>query len=444
MISLLIIGLLAAFWPIGPWFVQRLQDNQDEPLGLLALIAGIAFLVLRRRELRVSSRGCWCACAIAALEMMFHRQLPPLIEAGLLVLAIALMLNLPLRAPGIAALLLLSLPVVASAQFYFGYPLRLGAAVFSQGVMNLLGCEVTRLGTDLVWHGAQVGVDPPCSGIRMLWVACFVSATLGSGSRLGLGRFTVLMASTVVMVVLANALRAMLLFPSEAGLMMPFTGLHEGVGIVVMIAAFWCLARLHDRLSNGAARPEKSDVDPFPSARFAATTLIGLGIATGLLHLVHPAQAAEFRITSDVSWPIEFEGRPLEKLPLSRYEEIFAQTFPGHLSRFRWGRGEVIMRRVEKASRTVHSSRECFRAKDFELQALNLWHDGENQAWSRFSATQDGSTMVVRERITDTAGHTWTDVGAWYWSALFHPETGPWTFVSVIEPQTSALASIAP
>ncbi len=442
MISLLIIGLLAAFWPLGPWFVQRLHDNQDEPLGLLALLTALGFLFARRHEWRLSPGGCWIASGILLTEMLFHRQLPSLLEAGLLVLAIGSMLDLPKQAPGIAALLVLSLPIVASAQFYLGYPLRIGAAWFSASTMNLIGCDVTRIGTDLLWHGAQVGVDPPCSGVRMLWVACFVAAALAARSRLALPRFVILMLSAVVMVVLANALRAMLLFPSEAGVMLPFTGLHEGVGIVVMIASFWCLTRLHDWLAAKTTPPMQHQPESSMSARFAATAVIGIGVATAILHCFQPDREVHSQTISTVTWPTQFEGITLEKLPLSHYEEIFAQTFPGHLARFRWGQGEVIMRQVERASRTVHSSRECFQAKDFEVKSLTLWHDRDNQVWSRFAATRDGSTMIVRERITDAAGHTWTDVGAWYWSALFHPETGPSTFVSVIEPQSPTLASL--
>jgi hypothetical protein len=48
------------------------------------------------------------------------------------------------------------------------------------------------------------------------------------------------------------------------------------------------------------------------------------------------------------------------------------------------------------------------------------------------SATRNGRTMRVRERIYDDAGHNWTDVSAWYWAALFGGD-GPWWAVTVAE-----------
>lgn len=45
----LIVAQLAAFWPVWCWYVSRMTDGSDEPLGILALIT---VLVLAGREER--------------------------------------------------------------------------------------------------------------------------------------------------------------------------------------------------------------------------------------------------------------------------------------------------------------------------------------------------------------------------------------------------------
>jgi hypothetical protein len=41
--------------------------------------------------------------------------------------------------------------------------------------------------------------------------------------------------------------------------------------------------------------------------------------------------------------------------------------------------------------------------------------------------------MIVREQIRDAHGRTWSDVSAWYWSAVWNPDAGPWFATTVFE-----------
>jgi hypothetical protein len=92
--------------------------------------------------------------------------------------------------PGVVMLLSLALPWVATLQFVAGYPLRVVVAMGAEKVLRLMGVLVTREGTDLWYEGVAVGVDAPCSGIRMLWFLLFAAAFLAArfGLRWGADR----------------------------------------------------------------------------------------------------------------------------------------------------------------------------------------------------------------------------------------------------------------
>ena len=84
------------------------------------------------------------------------------------------------RWPAILCLLALSVPVIASLQFYAGYPMRTVTASGATWLLNLFGIEATRTGTSMVAYGRTVLVDAPCSGVRMLWTACVLCASLAA------------------------------------------------------------------------------------------------------------------------------------------------------------------------------------------------------------------------------------------------------------------------
>ena len=76
----------------------------------------------------------------------------------------------------------MSLPLVASLDFFAGYPLRLAAAELGRGMLWFVGIEAERNGVLLVHCGRLVGIDPPCAGVRMLWTACFLAAVLAAAT----------------------------------------------------------------------------------------------------------------------------------------------------------------------------------------------------------------------------------------------------------------------
>jgi hypothetical protein len=93
----------------------------------------------------------------------------------------------------------------------------------------------------------------------------------------------------------------------------------------------------------------------------------------------------------------------------------------------------VILRRVTKATRKLHPSRDCLRAAGFETTDSVTVRCSDGFEWARFSATRGESRLTIHERIvSEEDGSFWIDVPAWYWSALRHPLNGPWRAETII------------
>ena len=144
-----------------------------------------------------------------------------------------------------------------------------------------------------------------------------------------------------------------------------------------------------------------------------------------------------------MSWPDTFRGLPLEPLPLSVREEHFAAGFPGALARFRCGEVEVILRRVSRATRKLHSAQDCFQAAGFTLQRLSAAPLESDGLWQVWRATRGSDPpLIVCEHIRSAGGDLILDVSAWYWRALRHPEEGPWTAITWVRREDEISASL--
>ena len=116
---------------VAPWFAARLHDGNDEPLGIVPLAAALCFFWRERRTLPEIT-AVRLALVFTGTAAVFVLPLPPMLRAlaALGVLTVAAQV----RQPAIIGLLSLSLPVMASLQFYAGYPLRwLTASGFQRG-----------------------------------------------------------------------------------------------------------------------------------------------------------------------------------------------------------------------------------------------------------------------------------------------------------------------
>jgi len=115
----------------------------------------------------------------------------------------------------LVTLLLLALPVIASLQFYFGYPLRFVTAALGAPVLQVLGFAVQATGAAFAYDGRLVLVDPPCAGIGMLWVGAYTAALLSYLNNASNRRTFLNGAVATGCVLLANVARNVALFFPE-------------------------------------------------------------------------------------------------------------------------------------------------------------------------------------------------------------------------------------
>lgn len=204
--------------------------------------------------------------AAVVIYALAYAWLPMLGRAGVYALALGLalpVLGVATRVRGwLILLLMLALPVVPTVQFYFGYPLRLGVAAMTEGVVRLGGFAVEARGASLVWAGGEVLVDAPCAGVRMAWTGLWLAALVGGWNGLGARAGAGLLAVGGLIVLLRNVARAVLLFLLEvkAPDLAANTTVHGGVGLAVFAVGMAGIAwtgwrlRMPDASGTGGAR----------------------------------------------------------------------------------------------------------------------------------------------------------------------------------------------
>jgi exosortase/archaeosortase family protein len=233
--------LVLALWPHWHWMARRLTDGSDEPWGVLAAVTVLALVAREWRALAVPTRAALYATAALALSAAVARiVLPPLAAASVAMVSLATFLAAARRdrpAMPLASLLLLALPVIASLQFYFGYPLRFATAALAAPVLQTLGFAAEAQGAALLYEGRTVLVDPPCAGIGMLWVGAYTAALLsylaGASARHTLRNAAV----AAISVFIANVARNIALFFPEAFDLHWPAWAHSAIGLVAFSVA---------------------------------------------------------------------------------------------------------------------------------------------------------------------------------------------------------------
>ncbi|MDT7513773.1 exosortase Q [Rhodoferax mekongensis] len=247
------LALLAlALWPTWWWMGQRMVDGSDDPLGLLALAALAGLLWQHRHQLSPTPRLGFqmAALAGAVLTTALHQQLPDLVVAliGLLSVAAGLIAFLPARvatAP-VLGLSVLSLPLLASLQFYAGFPLRVVTAEASRCLLSIAH-TVERTGSSLVVNGQLIIVDAPCSGVQMAWLGYFTACVVALATHQANKTFLLRLPIVGALVLLGNVARNTVLVAAQAsGTHLPAWG-HDAVGLLVLAAVCsgiaWAMGR---------------------------------------------------------------------------------------------------------------------------------------------------------------------------------------------------------
>ncbi len=423
-LPILIGCLLLAFWPVWVWYVQRISDGSDEPYGILALLAGFWLIWRDRSLLRYSHLNGLVAVGLLLVFAMMAPMLPDLFRAIIAVGILAIASGSWKRNPGIWMVFALSLPLIASMQFYLGFPLRWIAAVSAEGILQAAGLELGRAGTTLLWKGNAVGVDPPCSGVEMLWVGLFLVAFFGAFRRYSPGRFIVVMAVGAGAIVGANCLRVAMLFIKESGMLNLPAWTHEGIGIVIFVALV-LLAEKHFPPGTELSNPEAEGASRVPSSRFFLPVVAAISISVAVQPMVSGNDpVGQMGSEEFPGWPEKWDGKYLEALSLTESEESFAENFPGRIGVFSNGPDKVILRWVTQATRKLHSSADCLRASGYQI---------EEERSGSFIAWNDEAIYCIEEKISNETGE-WSGVSRWFWSATFGKTKGPWWAATTIRP----------
>jgi len=237
---LLILALqVLAFWDVWHWYVARALYSWDQPWGMLALIAAIAFVAASRQPWPQTERSLLWPAILVMFYAATYLTFAPLARATVAFTALAVTTS-SLRFgksfhPGLFGLVYLSLPTLPTLQFFGGYPLRVVVANLTAPILRLSGFAVIPEGTCLNWAGQMIWIDAPCSGIKMLWVGLFLTFVVLCLYELPLLKTLLLLPLVGVVIMAANVFRAVALFYLEAGvLQMPSWG-HEYAGVIAFL-----------------------------------------------------------------------------------------------------------------------------------------------------------------------------------------------------------------
>lgn len=430
--------LISVFWPVWAWFVTRLCDGSDEPLGIVAL--GIAAAVAVRN--RPTWRDPLCSMPVAislTAYVLAWTWVPPLVRAALAMVTLCAGLGRFPGWPGMWGLALLALPIESTAQFFLGYPLRLLAGAMATRLLGICGLAVEQQGVALFWRGETVLIDAPCSGVKMLWLGGVLVAGIAAWRGIGPGRTLLLGGAALVLLLASNALRNAALFLTETKLVPAPEWSHGPIGLAILGGCVLLITQIGRRWTAGHGAVG------WPASRCHVTEAV-LPCVTGALCLIAalmPAQAKNgpMQASSDgaCAWPLALEGRRLHYRPLTAEEERFARGFPGQIAVASAGDRRIVLRRVSRATRLLHPAADCLRGIGYAVKPLPAWRDPDGHLWSRLNATKPSETCVVRERITDASGRSWSDVSAWYWAVVLGQTDGPWLAVTAIESAAQAI-----
>lgn len=450
----LLLAQAVAFWPVLVWYIQRLVDPSDEPWGLAALATVAVYLFQSWRvspKAAISSRAMAACCVLTALYVLSLFSCPDLVKAILAVSILSITASCLLTGrsfhAGVWGLALLSLPLIASMQFYLGYPLRLLVLTLSVPMLRTVGFDVLVEGTGLTWNNHYVGIDAACSGVRMLWTSSYLALTLACFKGLNNRNTIVLLASSVVAAIVGNVFRATSLFFLEvlrnSPHLPPIPGFaHEGIGVAVFVLVALLTVAVCSLLKfcNLQSNLTQTTV---PKSTIARPAVLSLLLIAALVPLLTSGKTSALADRSFPGWPSTFEGRHLAPLPLTADEQRFAGGFPGKIAKFTDGTHSIVMRWVSQETRQLHPSEDCFRGSGYKVKPAPTTLDADGNRWGCFHASKAGaSPLMVRQRICDGSGNSWTDVSEWYWCALMNKTSAPWfSYTIAVGTQQTALLS---
>ncbi|MCC6698850.1 MAG: archaeosortase/exosortase family protein [Candidatus Hydrogenedentes bacterium] len=439
------VPIVAACWGAGLHAWDRWTKGWGSPLSAYVFV-GAVFLVwitpltaFERLDLRLGFARGWALAAsslLCAYACLFTR-VPQLVSCELAAAALACTLlgllpdELRCRSWGIGILLLLSMHVSTSVEFFVGYPLRF---VSTWIAALMLGPMAQSFGTALTDGINVYQIDAPCSGVKMLTSALVMGAALSVLLRLRPRATLALVAAAGVIAVLGNAHRAATLFVIGA----PDTEAHAVIGVIVFAECAAVLVGLGAYMKRRELRRGQGPRRASPSSAAGPRTLGLLGVACVLASiaplLAFPVSDARAATDMRVNWPDTWQGHALHPLPLSEAVQKHLRGFPGQWAQFTVeGTGQtLLLRTCTAATRDLHSAENCYLAMGGRCEALPSVRDTDGHVWSRFRyVPPTGGRLEVQQCYFSVSGESsggaledwirgapsWPDISAWYWAA---------------------------
>ncbi len=434
---ILILLQLVAFWSVGRWYFLRLSTSNDETFGVLAIVAIVALIVKNRRENSGVSNFGFIVASIAIYAISFA-FLPPLLRSVVAVTSLTFAISGWFFGKrfhfGIWSLFLLSLPIVASLQFYLGFPLRILVGEATAFLLKLNGLVVFREGVCLHFGEKLIWIDAPCSGVKMLWAGFFLTSLLITIYEFNFKKTVFAFVSAFAIILLGNIFRATGLFYLEAEIIKMPSFAHEAIGVSAFILTCIGIVAAMLKIRGVDEIESQTQVDPQFHISGLQTNLLTVSclIAFIVPFFVGGREVAKVN-QSTAKFPTTFESKSLRQLELSEREEFFLNGFPGEIRRFTDGEREIIIRFVTNATRKLHPSADCFSAIGYAIKPLPIKIDESLQKWACFNANKGEENLKVCERIYAENGESWTDVSSWYWSAISNGNEQDYWSVTVAE-----------
>lgn len=421
--------LLVSSWPTVAWYFARMGDGSDEPWGVLALLAALGFSV-RGRKGRFGEYRFLLAAASLLVPLFAGGLLTPLIVSLFVVLAMASLLVDRRCWLGHAGLFVLALPLISSLQFYGGYPLRWLIGKFSSGILSLLGQRVEVQGTAMKWRGELIVIDAPCSGVQMLWASAFLACVMICIQRMGIRKSIMLLQVASVSAFLGNALRNVLLFYLESGLVGSAKWAHDGVGMAVFVVVLSVIVWAGSRLGSDASSREEAPVCASGKRRWFSLAVFVFCLGLWSLFRVSPAERLPEgrRYEGGLAETLERELRREGWFPVRMDERSlrYAKGFPGTIELYAKENRSLVVRVIDRATRRYHLSADCYRALGYKTEPMPILKEVDGTMWGRALASRGDEAVELRERVVSLDGQNWTDPSSWFWSAALGRSQGPW------------------
>lgn len=237
---LIIFGLLIITWPTVVWYQARMLDGSDNNWGLMALLVAIVVSVKKKKKIHSTHYlkinlgliNLMLLVYIVSIVFSFYTLIQMMIVTILLSSVLSQWGNRSRINFGIVGLMLLSLPLFASLDFYLGYPLRYFIGLLSSYLLNLHGLGIRLEGVSMLFDDKVILIDGPCSGIKMMWTGSFLTFSFIAYFDLNLKYSIKLSLISFAATLTANVFRICALFYVESDILGSLKWMHETVGIV--------------------------------------------------------------------------------------------------------------------------------------------------------------------------------------------------------------------